>query len=90
MVGGEPRYPVALMRGHGMVVTAERIEMVVLRYICTAQNEQMQQSAMGGTVKLFTESEASDTGGTTAMGAIKLWPLWKREVQNSTLYQNLA
>jgi hypothetical protein len=36
---GEPvsRYPVMLMRGHGMVVTAERIEMVVLRCIYMAQ-----------------------------------------------------
>jgi ribulose-5-phosphate 4-epimerase/fuculose-1-phosphate aldolase len=89
---GEPQYPVVLMRGHGMVVTAERIEMVVLRCIYTAQNARVQQSAMGlgGTVKLFTEREATDTRETTAMGAVKPWPLWKREVENSTLYQNLA
>jgi hypothetical protein len=72
-----------------MVVTADRIEMVVLRSIYTAQNARVQQSAMGlgGAVKLFTEKEARDTGGT---GAVKPWPLWKREVENSTLYQNLA
>jgi len=51
-----------------MVVTADRIEMVVLRSIYTAQNARVQQSAMGlgGAVKLFTEKEARDTGGTTA------------------------
>jgi ribulose-5-phosphate 4-epimerase/fuculose-1-phosphate aldolase len=87
---GEPRYSVVLMRGHGMVVTADRIEMVVLRSIYTAQNARVQQSAMGlgGAVKLFTEKEARDTG--MAKGAVKPWPLWKREVENSTLYQNLA
>jgi ribulose-5-phosphate 4-epimerase/fuculose-1-phosphate aldolase len=89
---GEPQYPVVLMRGHGMVVTAERIEMVVLRCIYTAQNARVQQSAMGlgGAVKLFTEREARDTSGTTGQGAVKPWPLWKREVENSTLYNNLA
>jgi Class II Aldolase and Adducin N-terminal domain len=89
---GEPRYPVVLMRGHGMVVTADRIEMVIMRSIYTAQNARVQQSAigLGGAVKLFTEKEARDTGGTTAQGAVKPWPLWKREVENSTLYQNFA
>jgi len=89
---GEPQHPVVLMRGHGMVVTAERIEMVVLRCYFTAHNAQVQQSAMalGGTVKLFTEREARDAGATSAAGAVKPWALWKREVENSTLYQNLA
>jgi ribulose-5-phosphate 4-epimerase/fuculose-1-phosphate aldolase len=87
-----PRYPVVLMRGHGMVVTAERIEMVVLRCIYTAQNARVQQSAMGlgGAVKLFTEREARDTSKTTGQGAVKPWPLWKKEVESSTLYHNLA
>jgi ribulose-5-phosphate 4-epimerase/fuculose-1-phosphate aldolase len=89
---GEPRHPVALMRGHGMVVTADRIEMVVLRCIYTAQNARVQQSAMGlgGTVKLFTEREARDTRGSMGQNVVKPWPLWKREVENSTLYHNLA
>jgi len=87
-----PRYPVVLMRGHGMVVTAERIEMVVLRCIYTAQNARVQQSAMGlgGAVKLFTEREARDTSETTGQGAVKPWPLWIKEVESSTLYHNLA
>lgn len=89
---GEPQFPVVLMRGHGMVVTADGIEMAVLRSIYTAQNARVQQSAigLGGAVKLFTEKEARDTCETTAQGAVKPWPLWKREVENSSLYQNLA
>lgn len=60
---GELRFPVVLMRGHGMVVTASGIEMVVLRFIYTAPNARVQQSAMGlgGAVKLFPEKETSDT-----------------------------
>jgi hypothetical protein len=75
-----------------MVVTADGIEMAVLRSIYTAQNARVQQSAigLGGAVKLFTEKEARDTCETTAQGAVKPWPLWKREVENSSLYQNLA
>jgi hypothetical protein len=93
-LGGEtePEHEVALMRGHGMVIVADRIEMVVLRCIYTAQNALIQQKAadLGGSVKLFTQKEADDTANTTGMGAVKPWPFWKREVENSTLYLNLA
>lgn len=90
--GSEVRHVVALMRGHGMVVTAESIEMVVFKCIYTAQNAHVQQAALGlgGQVKLFTPKEAHDTGTTTGQGAVKPWPLWKREVEDSSLYQNLA
>jgi ribulose-5-phosphate 4-epimerase/fuculose-1-phosphate aldolase len=88
----EPEHVVALMRGHGMVVVADKIEMAVLRCIYTAQNALVQQKAgdLGGSVKLYTKKEADDTANTTSMGAVKPWPLWKREVENSTLYHNLA
>lgn len=90
--GSDLKHPVALMRGHGMVVTAESIEMVVFKCIYTAQNAQVQQNAMGlgGKVKLFTPKEAHDTGSTTGQGAVKPWPLWKWEVEDSSLYHNLA
>lgn len=88
----EVQHVVALMRGHGMVVVADRIEMVVLRCIYTVQNALIQQNAqgLGGSIKVFTAKEADDTANTTGMGAVKPWPLWKREVENSTLYHNRA
>jgi ribulose-5-phosphate 4-epimerase/fuculose-1-phosphate aldolase len=90
--GSELKHHVALMRGHGMVVAAESIEMVVFKSIYTAQNASVQQSAMGlgGKVKLFTPKEAEDTGNSTAQGAAKPWPLWTREVEDCSLYQNLV
>ena len=90
--GSELKHSVALMRGHGMVVVAENIEMVVFKCIYTVQNAKVQQSALGlgGSVQLFTQREADDTANTTAAGAVKPWPLWTREVEKSTLYQNLA
>jgi ribulose-5-phosphate 4-epimerase/fuculose-1-phosphate aldolase len=84
---------VALMRGHGMVVVAQSIEMCVLRAIYTVQNAKILQSArgMGGDVKVFTEREVADTKNTTAKGAVKPWPLWVREVESAGgLYRNLA
>jgi ribulose-5-phosphate 4-epimerase/fuculose-1-phosphate aldolase len=83
---------VALMRGHGMVVVAESIEMCVLRAIYTVQNATVLQAAagLGGEVHVFSEREAADTANTTGQGAVKPWPLWKREVEASGLYQNLA
>jgi ribulose-5-phosphate 4-epimerase/fuculose-1-phosphate aldolase len=89
---GELKHSVALMRGHGMVVTAESIEMCIFNCIYTAQNAEIQKSAMGlgGSMKLFTEREARDTNGTTGQGVAKPWPLWKREVEDSSLYHNLA
>jgi ribulose-5-phosphate 4-epimerase/fuculose-1-phosphate aldolase len=90
--GSELRHSVVLMRGHGMVVTADSIEMAVFNSIYTAQNAVVQQAAMGlgAKVKVFTQKEATDTAGTTGQGAVKPWPLWKREVEDSTLYQNFA
>lgn len=89
--GSKIKHVVALMRGHGMVVVADTIEMAVLRSIYTAHNAAIQQNAMGlgGSVKLFTPKEVEDTANTTAKGAVKPWPLWKEEVASSPLYRNL-
>ncbi len=87
---GQVKNPVVLMRGHGMVVTAESLEMCIFNSIYTQQNARVQMSAigLGGSVKHFNEREAHDTGTTTGMGAVKPWPLWESEVTNSTLYRN--
>lgn len=84
---------VALMRGHGMVVVAQSIEMCVLRAIYTVQNAKILQAArgLGGEVKVLSEREVADTRNTTAKGAVKPWPLWVREVESAGgIYRNLA
>ena len=88
---GQVKHPVVLMRGHGMVATAESLEMCIFNSIYTQQNARIQMSAvgLGGSVKYFNEREAHDTGTTTGMGAVKPWPLWQREVTNSSMYCNL-
>jgi ribulose-5-phosphate 4-epimerase/fuculose-1-phosphate aldolase len=84
---------VALMRGHGMVVVAQSIEMCVLRAIYTVQNAKILLTArgLGGDVKVFSDKEVADTRNTTAKGAVKPWPLWVREVESAGgIYRNLA
>ena len=83
---------VTLMRGHGMVVVADKMEMCVLRAIYTVQNAKVLQAArgLGGEIKVLSQKEATDTANTTGMGAVKPWPLWTREVEATGLYQNLA
>lgn len=87
---GIPQHPVVLMRGHGFVATADSIEMAISKCIYTAQNARIQMSAtgLGGSVKPFNEREAHDAGSTTIKGAVKPWPLWIAEVENSSLYTN--
>lgn len=81
------------MRGHGMVVVAQSIEMCVLCAIYTVQNAEILQTArgLGEEVKVLSEREVTDTRNTTAKGAVKPWPLWVREVEiASEIYRNLA
>ena len=88
---GQVKHPVVLMRGHGMVVTADSLEMCIFNSIYTQQNARVQRSAigLGGDMKYFSEREAHDTGTTTGMGAVKPWPLWEAEVANDPMYRNL-
>ncbi|KAK4076378.1 hypothetical protein Trihar35433_2938 [Trichoderma harzianum] len=90
---GLPKYPVALMRGHGFVATANNIEMAISKSIYTQQNAQIQRAAVGlsggmGDVQFFTEREAHDAGMTAIAGAAKPWPLWVAEVKGHSLYKN--
>lgn len=90
---GLPKYPVALMRGHGFVATANNIEMAISKSIYTQQNAQIQRAAAGlsggmGDVQFFTEREAHDAGMTAIAGAAKPWPLWVAEVKGHSLYKN--
>ncbi len=61
---GLPRFPVALMRGHGFVCTADSIAMVISKCIYTAQNARVQMAATtlaGGQNVLFLRSEKPET-----------------------------
>ena len=88
---GFPKHPVALMRGHGFVCTADSIEMVISKCIYTAQNARVQMAAAalagGQSIHFFNEREASDAGKTTIAGAAKPWPLWVAEVESNSLYR---
>ncbi|KAF2099949.1 arad-like aldolase/epimerase [Rhizodiscina lignyota] len=90
--GQNCKHAVALMRGHGMVVVAESLEMVIFRSIYTAQNAQIQQNAIGigGAVKLFSAKECVDSAQKTSGGAVKPWPLWTQEVEKSNMYENAS
>ncbi|EGR44192.1 uncharacterized protein TRIREDRAFT_112525 [Trichoderma reesei QM6a] len=87
---GLPRCPVALMRGHGFVATADSIEMAICKSIYTIQNAQVQRAAIGLSeeVRFFSEREAHDAGKTAMAGAAKPWPLWVAEVKSNRLYKN--
>lgn len=90
--GSEVKHPVVLMRGHGMVVTSNSIEMCVFCSVYTAQNAGIQSMALGlgGKVKLFTEKEAHDTGTSTGQGVAKPWPIWEEEVHGCSVSKNLV
>jgi ribulose-5-phosphate 4-epimerase/fuculose-1-phosphate aldolase len=91
---GQPKEPLALMRGHGFVCTGDSIEMVIARSVYTAQNARIQKEALamaGGRsedIVVFSDQEAHDAGQSTISGAVKPWPLWLAEVENNPLYKN--
>jgi ribulose-5-phosphate 4-epimerase/fuculose-1-phosphate aldolase len=88
-VDGQPTYPVVLMRGHGMVVTSDYLEMTVLRGIYTAQNAKVQMAAavLGGPVRNLSERECRDRE-VAKTGVVKPWPLWVLEVEDKSIYKN--
>ncbi|KAL7786223.1 class II aldolase and Adducin N-terminal domain-containing protein [Trichoderma ceciliae] len=90
---GLPKYPVALMRGHGFVVTANNMEMVICKSVYTMQNACIQRAAgaiSGGMedLRFLNEREAHDASLTAMAGGAKPWPLWVAEVESHPLYKN--
>jgi len=92
---------VALMRGHGFTVVAERIELAVLRAIYTQKNAVVQTAAMtlcaavnpsggapGRGIRYLSEEEAVAAAHMTRWSAKRPWGLWLREVEESGLYLN--
>lgn len=74
---------VALMRGHGMVVTAPTLPLAVYRAIYTTVDARLESEAiaLGGPVTFLDPEEAQDANKTLDQIHLRAWELWKREAQ---------
>jgi len=73
--------PAALMRGHGAVVVAPSLHVVVGRAYYMNMNARLQREAilLGGTVKYLDAEEAQKTGAQD--GFERAWDYWKHRVK---------
>jgi ribulose-5-phosphate 4-epimerase/fuculose-1-phosphate aldolase len=73
--------PVALMRGHGAVVVAGSLPVVVFRSVYTEINAKLQAQAMalGSTVTYLDPEEARQAEASVAGTIGRPWELWKRK-----------
>jgi ribulose-5-phosphate 4-epimerase/fuculose-1-phosphate aldolase len=73
--------PAALMRGHGAVVVAPSVPIVVGRsvYLKTNAEIQAQAMALGGPIEFLSLEESTLVGDTN--GYMRAWDLWKRKVR---------
>ncbi|KAK0620963.1 class II aldolase and Adducin N-terminal domain-containing protein [Immersiella caudata] len=90
---------VTLMRGHGLTVVAQSVELAVLRAIYTKTNAAIQTAAMSlcgmagkgvGEIHYLDEDEAEAAANMTWWSGARPWKLWIREVEASGLYVNHA
>ena len=72
--------PVALMRGHGNVVVATSVPLVVFRAIYTESNARLQMQAigLGGSVTYLASEEGRKSEASNAGTVERPWELWKR------------
>jgi ribulose-5-phosphate 4-epimerase/fuculose-1-phosphate aldolase len=74
-------HAVALMRGHGAVVTGPTLQHAVARSIYMEMNARLQQHAMAmGTVTYLEPEEARRADATVSGTYARPWELWKRRV----------
>lgn len=74
---------VALMRGHGNVVTGFSIQQAVFRAIYTESNARLQSEAMRlGEVTYLTPGEAQATSDMNDEHLGRPWEVWKKRAQN--------
>ena len=73
--------PVALMRGHGAVVVAETVPMVVFRSIYTEMNAKLQAQAMAQSASVtYLDPEEARRAEASVAGTLgRPWELWKRK-----------
>ena len=74
---------VALMSGHGNVVTAPTLPLVVFRAVYTELNARIQSQAMalGGPVRTLTQAEGEKAEVVNAQIVLRAWELWKKNVE---------
>jgi ribulose-5-phosphate 4-epimerase/fuculose-1-phosphate aldolase len=75
--------PVVLMRGHGMVVVAPTLPLVVYRAVYTMLDARLETEAisLGGPVTFLEPQEAEDANKTLDQVHLRAWELWKLEAQ---------
>jgi ribulose-5-phosphate 4-epimerase/fuculose-1-phosphate aldolase len=73
---------VVLMRGHGEVVAATSLQMVVLRGIYTEINARLQMQAimLGGPLTYLDLEEGKKNEANLEVAKARSWELWKRAV----------
>jgi ribulose-5-phosphate 4-epimerase/fuculose-1-phosphate aldolase len=72
---------VALLRGHGAVVTGTSIEQVVFRAYYTEMNARLQTQAMGlGPVTYLSPAEAAKASAALDAQLTRAWDLWKARI----------
>lgn len=73
---------VALLRGHGNVVTGLSIQQVVFRAIYTESNARLQSETMRlGEVNFLTPGEAQATSDMNDQHLERPWQVWKKQAQ---------
>jgi HCOMODA/2-hydroxy-3-carboxy-muconic semialdehyde decarboxylase len=74
-------HTVALMRGHGAVVTGPTLQHAVARSVYMEMNARLQQQAMAlGPVTYLEPEEARRADATVSGTYARPWELWKRRV----------
>lgn len=74
--------PVALMRGHGNVVTGDSVKLAVFRAVYTEANARMQLASrdLDGPVTFIDEAEGAKCDEMIANTCERPWNLWKQKV----------
>ncbi len=74
--------PVALMRGHGNVVTADNVRVGVFRAYYTEVNarQQLQAQSLEGPITYLDEAEGEHCNEMIANTSERPWALWKKKV----------
>lgn len=86
------------MRGHGVTITGRSIQECVSRSIYTQKNAGIQTTALtlnniagkGKPIHYLSRAEMQSTGGMINDTTDRPWGMWKREVEASNLYLNMA
>jgi ribulose-5-phosphate 4-epimerase/fuculose-1-phosphate aldolase len=79
------QHPVALMRGHGMVVVGGSIKEAVFKAYYTQLNAQLESQAiaLGGDVHYLSHEEAENIAKTASATMERPWEMWRRKVMGT-------